>query len=133
MERTARHNIEAARKAALDLHKRLIEAQRLLYEREHGRVATPADLLHLVTYDPAFTWLRPLAQFVLAADEVLANPELSESEAAEVRADCERLFTEPAFEAPYLALLQNSPDVVLSHAQLRRELALLPEVKPIAD
>jgi hypothetical protein len=66
---------------------------------------------------------------VLALDEVLSNPELSESEAAEVRADCERLFTQPEFETPYLALLQSYPDVVLSHAQLQRELAILPAPK----
>lgn len=131
MERNVRYSIEAARKATLDLHKRLIEAQKLAYERVHGRVATPADLLQLVAYHAAFAWLRPLSQLVIALDEVLANPELSASEAAIVRADCERMFSEPEFEAPYLALLQNSPDVVLSHAQLQRELAALPAL-PVA-
>jgi hypothetical protein len=126
VDRTARYSIEATRKAALGLHKRLIEGQRLAYEREHGRVGTPAEMLKLVAYDPSFAWLRPLSQLVMALDEVLANPELSESEAAKVRADCERMFIEPGFETPYLALLQKNPDVVVAHAQLQRELATLP-------
>lgn len=61
--------IEAVRRAALHLHKVLIEAVRLDYERSHGRIENPIELLRLVAYDPQFAWLRPLSRLLVDLDE----------------------------------------------------------------
>lgn len=61
--------IEAVRRAALHLHKVLIEAVRLDYERAHGRIENPVELLQLVANDEQFAWLRPLTRLLVELDE----------------------------------------------------------------
>lgn len=109
--------------AALHLHKVLVEVLRLEHERELGRVENPAELLRLVAYDARFAWVRPLSQLLVAIDDQLAA---DDADAAGVREDVERMLSEPAFEREYLERLQSSPELVLAHAVLRRELAVLP-------
>ena len=123
MENTARSRLETVRMAALHLHKVLLEALRLEHEREFGRVDNPAELLRLVAYDARFAWLRPLSRQLVAIDDQLG---IHGPDAASVRADIERLLSEPAFEREYLERLQSAPEVVLAHAALRRELLGLP-------
>ena len=109
--------------AALHLHKVLVEVLRLEHERELGRVENPAELLRLVAYDARFAWLRPLSQLLVAIDDQLAA---DDADAAGVREDIERMLLSPAFEREYLERLQSSPELVLAHAALQRELGSLP-------
>lgn len=123
MENTLRSRLETVRMAALHLHKVLVEVLRLEHERESGRVENPAELLRLVAYDARFAWLRPLSRQLVAIDDQL---DADDADAADVREDIERLLLEPAFEREYLERLQSSPELVLAHAALRRELGTLP-------
>src|SRR6185436_13475785 len=59
------------RGSLLSLHKALILAEQVTYERINGRVASTNQLLHLVLNDPWFTWLHPLSQLVIHIDELL--------------------------------------------------------------
>jgi hypothetical protein len=47
------------RGSLLGLHKALILAEQVTYERINGRVASNSELLQLVLNDPWFTWLHP--------------------------------------------------------------------------
>jgi hypothetical protein len=123
VEHSVRARIEAVRRAALHLHKVLIEALRLDHEREFGRLESPAELLRLLAYDARFAWLRALSQQLVAIDDQLAA---EAAEPAAVRGEVERTLLEPSFQQPYLNHLQRAPDVVLAHAALQRELAGLP-------
>lgn len=116
-------DVETARQAAFQLHKTLIEAQRLEYEREHGRVETPAELLRLVAFDERFAWLRPLSRQLVAIDDYLSGEWV---DPAFVRVALEHTLSEEQFEDAYLDRLQSAPDVVLAHAALQRALEALP-------
>ena len=123
MELTTRDHLETARKAALDLHKVLLDAVRVDYERAHGRIEAPAELLRLVTNDPTFAWLRPLSQLIVAIDDCAEDPDADPREAAALRGELSRLLDSPHFQPQYLDCLQRAPDVVLAHARLRQQLA----------
>jgi hypothetical protein len=144
-------DIQAVRHAALHLHRVLIEAVRLEYERAHGRVDNPSTLWQLVVYDPQFAWLKPLSQWLVELDEApqsdsYESPEPTASEviqaavrgldhtkavqglehSAAVRGELESLLSDPQWNEPYLQLLQAVPEVVLAHAKLQHELQRLP-------
>jgi len=128
MRRPVSDAIENARAAALDLHKALLDATRVEYERDHGPVPSPGMLLRLVSSDPAFAWLRGLSELIVAFDQLLAMPEIGDRDAAAVRVELEDLLSRDArgFRVPYLAMLQLAPEVVLAHSELQRTLKVLP-------
>ena len=63
------HALETCRNDLLLLHRALLVAERVRYEKARGRVANNSAFLQLVINDPWFDWLRPMAQLVLMIDE----------------------------------------------------------------
>jgi len=125
------------RRALLDLHKGLIDSERAVYEREHGRL-TPAQLLEQLVSDSDFAWLRPVSALIVRADELISSARpapvnrLRASRSPEqVAADIGR-FVEDArtllasdegpdvFRLRYHAVLQRDPAVVLLHGAALR-------------
>jgi hypothetical protein len=105
-----------ARTALLDLHRHLLEAQRVQTERFAGRM-TSTELLQAAADDLRFSWLKELSELIAALDQARAD----QDEAAE-RAALERARTllappdpDTAFGARYLRALQDHPEVVLAH------------------
>ena len=120
-----RARITAARQGLLVLHKALLDYERIRFERIHGRVESSGAFLQLVLNDPHFAWLRPVSELVVQMDRVLASDEPG----AEVDADM--IMTQAGtllradeegqgFGRQYHRALQESPDVVLAHAQWKR-------------
>jgi len=70
-----RRMLMEVRRGLLGLHKELIIAEQLTYERINGRVGSTGQLLQLVLNDPWFTWLHPLSQLVIRVDELLDEGE----------------------------------------------------------
>lgn len=108
--------IDVVRGNLLELHKTLLDAVRIDYEREHGRVESAGALLQLVVSDPAFAWLRPLSQLICAIDELEpgTGPKVvSEMVEALVEGDAR-------FALAYQAWLQASPEVVMQHSKTMR-------------
>ena len=66
-----RKRILDMRSSLLSLHKALILAEQVTYERINGRVESTGQLLQLVLNDPWFTWLHPVSQLVVRIDELL--------------------------------------------------------------
>jgi hypothetical protein len=106
------------------LHKVLLDRQHEAYERDYGPVM-PARLLQLVLTSEQFAWLRPLSDLMARIDEAVDDSETS-------RTTVEGLFREVhgllrsnrqgAFETRYRDALQESPDVVIAHADVVRAL-----------
>src|SRR5687768_4548910 len=121
-----RQQTAAARAALLDFHRTLLEAVRLDYERENGRVGN-AEMLRLVAFDPAFAWLRPVSELIVALDELQAMTDVTDRDAAAVRIEIEELLSRGSsgFGERYVAALQASPDLVLAHSELQRAVAAL--------
>src|SRR6266498_336667 len=68
-----RKRILDMRSSLLSLHKALILAEQVTYERINGRVESTGQLLQLVLNDPWFTWLHPVSQLVVRIDELLED------------------------------------------------------------
>jgi hypothetical protein len=68
--------LETVRHELLALHRALLDAQRVVHERAHGKVTSGA-FLELVIGAPEFAWLRPLTALIVSIDEALeeANPD----------------------------------------------------------
>jgi len=113
------------RRSLLGLHKALIIAEQLTYERVNGRVGSTGQLLQLVLNDPWFTWLHPLSQLVIRIDELLeddAEPTDVEVEhlLAEARALIRPSEEGDGFERSYYEALQRAPDVIFAHVEVKK-------------
>jgi hypothetical protein len=113
------------REAMLNLHRNLLDAERMAYERLHGRVPGSADVLQLAIHDPWFAWLRPLTALLVAMDEAMLEdspdadarvPALLEEARLMVRADEDGSdFQQRLFE-----FVQRSPDVAIAEVSAAR-------------
>jgi hypothetical protein len=127
MTATATTDLDKLRPALLQLHKALLDAQRIRYERDNGRVESRGELLDLVLRDPAFEWLRVLSALIARLDELGESDD--QDAGAETRAVLERLRRLVRFEgnsgftAPYREILEAVPDALVAHVQLSRLLA----------
>lgn len=82
---TARHAIKTLRAQALTFHKRMIDEARVRYEKGHGQVVVPGEMLRLMAFDPEFAWLRPLTGLILSIDDRLDLAELTDADTEAVR------------------------------------------------
>ena len=110
------------RTALLDLHKALVDSERVRYEKTFGAIQSPYQFLQLLTGDPWFAWLHPLSQLIVAMDEALDEKEPLTPAGVEVLVDQTRLMlvtseTGDGFANEYFDALQRDPDVVLAHAK----------------
>jgi hypothetical protein len=112
----------------LSLFSALIVAERLTYERIHGRVDSTDRLTQLVLSDPWFTWLCPLLDLLLRIDQLLDDdafditPEIVAHLVAEVCALTRPSIDGDGFERAYYEALNRAPEVVLAHFQITRVL-----------
>ena len=109
-------------KALIPLHRRLIDAARDDYAFAFETVATPSQLLGLVTSDPFFAWLKPVTKLIVDIDE-MARTDFETPDATAIAERIEKLFgasADAAFADRYLPLLQREVDVAIAHAGLRK-------------
>lgn len=107
------------------LHKVLLDRERRLHEDHHGPIPA-AELFRLVLHDEQFAWLRSLSALIARIDELVdaADPISKEHEAA-VFGEAYRLLKSGGsrgFSDKYRDALQESPDVVIAHAEVSRVL-----------
>ena len=127
MIKTDTTKLDKLRHALLQLHKALLDAQRIRYEREYGRVESTGALLALVLEDASFEWLRVLSALIARLDELAEVDDKDVS--GELRAVMERLRTLVRFEGnegftrPYREIVEAVPDALVAHVQLSRLLA----------
>ena len=132
MTTTDTSNHDKLRRALLRLHKALLDAQRIRYERENGRVESRGELLDLVLQDASFEWLRVLSALITRLDELADVDDKDVS--GEMRGVIERLRTLVRFEGnsgftgPYREIVEAVPDALVAHVQLSR--LLRESVKP---
>jgi gluconate kinase len=117
-------DVASVRNALLELHRQLLEAQRIQAERSSGRM-TASELLQAATDDLRFSWLKELSELLAALDQARADADAAASEAALHRARA--LLAPPdadsAFGARYLRALQDHPEVVMAHRDVTTALA----------
>lgn len=124
-----RQTLTEVRQGLLGLHKALIVAEQLTFERIYGRVDSTGQLLQLVMNDPWFTWLHPLSNAVVRIDEMLEEDcNLSLEDVAQILTEV-RGMIHPSelgdgFERSYYEALQRAPDVVMAHCEMKKLLTL---------
>jgi hypothetical protein len=114
----------------LRLHGLLLNRERRAYERQHGALAS-RTLLDLLLNDEGFAWLRSLSGLAAHIDELVDDAEPLPTEVIErVFGEAARLLKsgeQSAFHDKYRAALQESPEVVMAHAEVSK---LLPRARP---
>ena len=124
-----RRMLTDVRQGLLGLHKALIVAEQVTFERIYGRVDSTEPLLQLVMNDPWFTWLHPLSNMVVRIDEVLDDDEELTTEDVAILLTEVRALIRPSelgdgFERSYYEALQRAPDVVMAHCEMKKLLTL---------
>jgi hypothetical protein len=117
--------IEELRHSVLALHKALLDAQRIRYEREHGRISTSGEFLGLVLEHPSFAWLRTLSALIARVDEwIEEQAEKSAGELPDLVAALRSLIARDGghatFSAPYWEIVDEVPAVLVEHVKLWR-------------
>lgn len=117
--------LEEIRLALLNLHKALVESERVSYEKIIGPIHSPHHFLQLLTRDPWFAWLQPLSLLIVSMDEAMEEKEpLTKSHVDAAIKQAGRLLVASevgeGFARHYFDALQRDPDVVLAHAEVAR-------------
>ena len=114
------------RRAVLELHKALMDAQRIRYERLHGRIATNGEFLGLVLEHPQFAWLRALSALIARLDEWIddekSEPEELTAMVAALQALTEQDGANAVFSTAYWAIVNEVPEATIAHVKLTRAL-----------
>jgi hypothetical protein len=127
-EQLAQH-VKELRLKLLDLHKTLIEYERITYEQTFGAIKSPNQFLQLLIEDPWFAWLHPLSELVVQMDEMLEDDEpLTSTLVNRIFAETRNLLKASeqgqGFGRSYYEALQGGPDVVMAHASVMKCLKL---------
>jgi hypothetical protein len=122
--------VDAIRQGLLALHKSLIDAQRIGYERGHGRIQTSSEFLGLVLEHPDFEWIRALSALIAQLDEWREEPEEGEQRLAELLAALRSLLlrdgSNARFSQRYWEMIDATPEVLVEHVKLQKLLKELP-------
>jgi hypothetical protein len=113
------------RMALLRLHKQLLDAEKVRYERTQGRIEGGMAFLRLATTDPWFAWIRPLSSLIVEIDDALdAEAPMS---SADVHAYRDRIRAFVAIDPEgsphhqeYDDAVQATPEVLIAHVSLVR-------------
>jgi hypothetical protein len=128
MSDTTRESLKLLRQGLLRLHKMMLDLEKLAYERARGPINNSYEFLQLVLKDPWFDWLHRLSELIVQIDEALDVRDvekLTSDEDAQALSERAKLLLTPVedgseFQKNYFLALQQSPDVVLLHAELMR-------------
>jgi hypothetical protein len=121
----AHQRLEQVRHALLGLHKTLVEAERVTYEKTIGPIQSPNQFLRLLTDDPWFAWLHPMSQLIVAMDEALdekepLTPAVVDTLVSQTRALLVASEEGEGLSRHYFDALQSDPGVVMAHAEVAK-------------
>ncbi len=122
--------LQTIRPELLRLHKALLDSERIVYEQTNGPITNSGEFFRLVIDDAAFSWLRPISQFIVQIDELLdlRKKESIEPESASILLEKARLMLKPNEYAltplgeRYFQAIQRDPNIALLHADISQKL-----------
>lgn len=117
--------VDEIRHALLELHKAMIDAQRILYERSHGRIETTNQFLGLVLEHPEFEWIRALSALIAQLDEWREEGDQASDRALDELLGALRSLIQPGggnarFSKRYWEMVEATPEVLVGHVKLWR-------------
>jgi hypothetical protein len=117
-----RQRLVEVRRGLMRLHKALIDAERVEWERSRGPV-TNSQLLQALIEEPFFAWLRPFSGLIVEIDEALAGDDAVSEAGARAFVDRARELVavdegdEPTVNR-YDRVCRRDPSVLLLHVEL---------------
>jgi len=122
-----KEQLRSVRGVLLSLHKTLLDYEREAFEREQGKISNSYEFLNLVMSDPWFAWLRRLSELIVEMDELLASRESPRESTGSALISQSQILLTPLesgdeFQRKYFAAMQQSPEVVLAHAEFAKSL-----------
>ncbi len=120
-----RQRLTELRAALQQLHKTLLDSERLSYEASFGRAVSSYDFLHLLTSDPWFAWLAPVTHLFADMDALLDAKEPLAAASVDALMQRTKILLTPAetgegFARQYDEVLQRDPDVLFAHVTLMK-------------
>jgi len=116
------HQLPQLREALLELHKTLVESERISYEQTIGTITSPNHFLQLLVNDPWFAWLHPISLLVVTMDQAIDSKRkpLTDADAEALVKQARELLVAAeegeGFPKHYFDALQRDPEVVMAHA-----------------
>ena len=115
-----RANLKDLSKAMLRLHKTLLDAAKVNYETENGKIASIGQYFQLVVDDPYFAWLRKISSLIALIDEAVSvRRPATETEAKGLENEAKLLLNfqdgDENFNEKFQTALQNNQDAVLGY------------------
>ncbi|MEM9265868.1 MAG: hypothetical protein AAGA46_10130 [Cyanobacteria bacterium P01_F01_bin.13] len=112
----------------LKLHKLLLDSERVRYEQVNGPIKNKGEFFQLVISDDAFSWLRPISQFIVQIDEFTSakEPPDNPEEKAAILLEKGRLMLKPdensvtPLAAKYFEAIQSDPNIALMNAEITK-------------
>lgn len=122
---SALQHLRNVRLKVLQLHKALLDSERVVYEQFHGRIQSTGEFFRLVIGHDWFSWLRPISQLIVRMDDVLNSKEPVTIEAIDGLLKETREMMQPAEEGTtlnkrYHYTIQRDPNIALMHADLKK-------------
>lgn len=125
---TNQQRLRLFRNHLLKLHKLLLESERIRYEQAHGPIKNKGEFFQLVISDDAFSWLRPISQFIVQIDEFTSakKPPDNPEETAAIYLEKGRLMLKPnensstPLAAKYFEAIQTDPQIALMNAEITK-------------
>ncbi len=117
--------LSTLRVALLNLHKALVDSERVSYEQAVGPIQSPNHFLQLLTGDPWFAWLQPFSQLIVTMDIALEEKEPLTLVGFETLLKQAKLMimaseTGERISGHYYVALQRDPAVVMAHAEVSK-------------
>ncbi len=112
----------------LQLHKALLESERVEYERLNGPVQSRGEFFQLVIGHEWFNWLRPISQYIVQIDEAMSAKEPMTLSTADALLDDGRsllhsLQAGTPSEQRYQKAIQRDPEIASMHAEVLKLLS----------
>jgi hypothetical protein len=121
--RDPKTQLQQVREALLELHKTLVDSERVGYEAAMGPIPSPNHFLRLLSDDPWFAWLHLLSRHIVSIDEALDRRiPLTSAETTSLLTATRRMLVASeeghGFPRSYFEALQRDPDVVFAHSRV---------------
>lgn len=121
----ALQHLRQVRLALLNLHKALLNSERVVYEQFHGRIQSNNEFFQLVTGHEWFAWLRPISQFIVQTDDVLRAKEPVSVADVDQLLETARQMLQPdengtTLEKQYYRAIQRDPEIAIMHRELSK-------------
>lgn len=125
---SAIEQLKQVRMGLLRLHKALLDAEKVTYEMEHGRIKNNMEFFGLVLNHEWFQWLRPMSGLIAEVDEAVGSkktPITSEAAVNYLEQAYALVVVDPNGDGnaqKYYEAIERDPDVARLHVEVTQAL-----------